>query len=199
MHVISKSVMDLCFAAILVLLLSPVLLAIALAVKLGDGGPVFFRQQRVGVSGEYFAMLKFRTMVVDAEAHLARLASRSDGNTVLFKMQDDPRVTKVGRILRRYSLDELPQLFNVLKGDMSLVGPRPPLPREVDQYEPDARRRLRVKPGMTGLWQVSGRSDLSWEESLRLDLHYVDNWSPIGDLHILFRTVNAVVNGPGAY
>ncbi|WP_068426672.1 sugar transferase [Piscicoccus intestinalis] len=198
-HVISKSVMDLCFAAVLVLLLSPVLLAIALAVKLGDGGPVFFRQQRVGVSGEYFAMLKFRTMVVDAEAHLARLASRSDGNTVLFKMKDDPRVTKVGRVLRRYSLDELPQLFNVLKGDMSLVGPRPPLPREVDQYEPDARRRLRVKPGMTGLWQVSGRSDLSWEESLRLDLHYVDNWSPIGDLHILFRTVNAVVNGPGAY
>ena len=105
----------------------------------------------------------------------------------------------MGRILRRYSLDELPQLINVLKGDMSLVGPRPPLPREVDQYEPDARRRLRVKPGMTGLWQVSGRSDLSWEESLRLDLHYVDNWSPIGDLHILFRTVNAVVNGPGAY
>ncbi len=198
-HVISKSLMDRCLAAALVLALSPALLVIALAVRLGDGGPVFFRQQRVGVRGEPFAMLKFRTMVVDAEAHLAKLAASSDGNGVLFKMRDDPRVTRAGRVLRRYSLDELPQLFNVLRGEMSLVGPRPPLPREVDQYEPDAQRRLRVKPGMTGLWQVSGRSDLSWEESLRLDLHYVDNWSPVGDLHILFRTVNAVVNGPGAY
>lgn len=198
-HVVFKSLMDRCLAALLVLMLGPLLLGIAIAVTLGDGGPVFFRQRRVGVRGEHFPMLKFRTMVVDAEAHLAKLATLSDGNGVLFKMRDDPRVTRVGRVLRRYSLDELPQLFNVLRGQMSLVGPRPPLPREVDQYEPDAQRRLRVKPGMTGLWQVSGRSDLSWEESLRLDLHYVDNWSPVGDLHILFRTVNAVVHGPGAY
>ena len=116
-----------------------------------------------------------------------------------FKMKDDPRITKVGKYLRRYSIDELPQLLNVLFGDMSLVGPRPPLPAEVEQYEPDALRRLHVRPGMTGLWQVSGRSDLSWEESLRLDLRYVDNWSPIGDLHILFRTFRAVTHSSGAY
>nr|WP_276511226.1 sugar transferase [Kineosphaera limosa] len=198
-HVISKSIMDTCVAAIIVALLSPVLVAIAVAVKLGDGGPVFFRQQRVGVRGRPFAMLKFRTMVVDAESRLATLAASSDGNALMFKMKDDPRVTGIGKYLRRYSLDELPQMFNVLRGEMSLVGPRPPLAREVDQYEPDAHRRLRVKPGMTGLWQVSGRSDLSWEESLRLDLHYVDNWSPAGDLHILLRTVKAVVAGSGAY
>ena len=198
-HVVAKSVMDRCLSAVLLLLLSPLLIAIAVAVKLGDGGSVFFRQERVGVRGEYFGMYKFRTMVPDAEERLADLLASSEGNGVLFKMARDPRITRVGGFLRRYSLDELPQLLNVLFGEMSLVGPRPPLPREVDQYEPDALRRLRVRPGMTGLWQVSGRSDLSWEESLRLDLHYVDNWSPTGDLHIMLRTVNAVFNGPGAY
>lgn len=196
-----KGVMDRAMAGMLLLALAPILIAIALAVRFGEGGrgPVLFRQRRVGVRGELFEIYKFRTMVLDAETHLASLAKLSDGNGVLFKMQDDPRVTRVGSILRRYSLDELPQLINVLKGDMSLVGPRPPLPAEVQQYEPDALRRLHVRPGMTGLWQVSGRSDLSWEESLRLDLRYVDNWSPVGDLHILFRTFRAITGGSGAY
>ncbi|WP_245544750.1 sugar transferase [Mobilicoccus pelagius] len=197
--VVLKQVMDRTLAALLVLALSPLLLVTALAIKLTDNGPVFFMQKRVGIRGEVFEIFKFRTMVVDAEAHLAALQARNDGNGVLFKMQNDPRVTKVGAILRRYSIDELPQLFNVINGDMSLVGPRPPLPAEVEQYEPDALRRLHVRPGMTGLWQVSGRSDLSWEESLRLDLRYVDNWSPIGDLRILLRTFQAVVRGSGAY
>ncbi len=194
-----KGAMDRTLAALLILALSPVLIAVAIAIKVTDPGPVFFRQKRVGVRGELFSIYKFRTMVVDAETRLAKLATQSDGNGVLFKMQDDPRVTSIGRILRRYSIDELPQLFNVLRGEMSLVGPRPPLPREVQEYEPDALRRLHVRPGMTGLWQVSGRSDLSWEESLRLDLRYVDNWSPVGDLHILFRTFRAVTGGSGAY
>lgn len=198
-HVVVKSVMDRIIAATLVIILAPLLGGIALAIRLSGPGPILFIQRRVGVRGESFGMLKFRTMVVDAEDRLAALLEASDGDGVRFKMRDDPRITRVGRALRRYSLDELPQLFNVLRGDMSLVGPRPPLPREVEQYERDAHARLRVKPGMTGLWQVSGRSDLSWEESLRLDLHYVDNWSPMGDLHILLRTVNAVFRASGAY
>jgi lipopolysaccharide/colanic/teichoic acid biosynthesis glycosyltransferase len=144
-------------------------------------------------------MVKFRSMVVDAEARLADLRAASDGNGVLFKMRVDPRVTRVGAVLRRYSLDELPQLFNVVAGSMSLVGPRPPLPSEVAGYADDARRRLLVKPGMTGLWQVSGRSDLSWEESVRLDLRYVENWTIALDVQILFRTASAMVRGDGAY
>ncbi|STD11275.1 Putative colanic biosynthesis UDP-glucose lipid carrier transferase [Dermatophilus congolensis] len=196
---ILKGLMDCSLAALLLFLLSPLMVAIAVAIKVSDPGPVFFRQQRVGVRGKFFWIFKFRTMVVDAEKRLEALEARSDGNGVLFKMKDDPRITKIGHFLRRYSLDELPQLINVLIGDMSLVGPRPPLAREVEQYEPDALRRLHVKPGMTGLWQVSGRSDLSWEESLRLDLRYVDNWSPMGDLHILFRTFSAVFTSSGAY
>nr|WP_245706781.1 sugar transferase [Austwickia chelonae] len=194
-----KDVMDRSLAFLLLLMLAPVLITVALAVKITDPGPVFFKQKRVGVRGEIFYIFKFRTMVVDAEKRLEALRAKSDGNGVLFKMKDDPRITGIGKVLRRYSLDELPQLFNVLFGDMSLVGPRPPLPAEVEQYEPDALRRLHVRPGMTGLWQVSGRSDLSWEESLRLDLRYVDNWSPIGDLHILFRTFRAVTHSSGAY
>ncbi len=198
-HDLAKSVLDRIAAALLLLLLAPVLIGVAVAIRLDDGGPILFRQRRVGVRGEPFSMYKFRTMVPDAEARLAALLASSEGNGVLFKMARDPRITRVGSVMRRYSLDELPQLINVLFGDMSLVGPRPPLPREVDQYEPDALRRLRVRPGMTGLWQVSGRSDLTWEQSLRLDLHYVDNWSPLGDLHILCRTVSAVCRGSGAY
>lgn len=197
--VVLKQLMDRSLALMLVLALSPILIVTALAIRFSDPGPVLFKQKRVGIRGELFEILKFRTMVVDAEARLAALKARNEGNGVLFKMANDPRVTRVGGILRKYSIDELPQLFNVIRGDMSLVGPRPPLPAEVEQYEPDALRRLHVRPGMTGLWQVSGRSDLSWEESLRLDLRYVDNWSPMGDLRILLRTFQAVVHSSGAY
>lgn len=192
-----KSCFDRAGALGLLVLLSPLLLAVAVAVR-RDGGPVFFRQLRVGADGREFRMVKFRSMVVDAEARLAALAAANEGSGPLFKMRADPRVTRVGAVLRRYSLDELPQLFNVLCGSMSLVGPRPPLPTEVAVYERAAQRRLLVKPGMTGLWQVSGRSDLSWEESVRLDLRYVENWTFALDLQILVRTVRAV-RGGGAY
>jgi exopolysaccharide biosynthesis polyprenyl glycosylphosphotransferase len=193
-----KGAVDRVGALVGLVVLAPLLLVIAVAVKL-DGGPVFFRQRRVGVGGREFRMVKFRSMVIDAEARLAALRAADEGNGVLFKMRRDPRVTRVGAVLRRYSLDELPQLFNVLTGAMSLVGPRPPLPREVAGYAHDARRRLLVKPGMTGLWQVSGRSDLSWEETVRLDLRYVENWSMALDAQILVRTVRALVRGEGAY
>jgi exopolysaccharide biosynthesis polyprenyl glycosylphosphotransferase len=195
---IVKTVVDKSFTLLLLVLALPALVAIAVAIRLDSPGPVLFRQKRVGAAGEEFAMLKFRTMCVDAEERLARL-QRDAGNDVMFKMVDDPRVTRVGRVLRRFSLDELPQLANVLRGEMSLVGPRPPLLREVEGYEPDAVRRLRVRPGLTGLWQVSGRSDLTWDESLRLDLWYVDNWCLALDLQILARTARAVVRGSGAY
>ncbi|MCE1179124.1 MAG: sugar transferase [Micrococcales bacterium] len=190
--------MDLLLGGMITFAALPILATVAMLVKLEDGGPIFFRQKRVGVDGHEFEMLKFRSMVVDAEARLKELES-TQSNVVLFKHKQDPRITRIGRFTRRYSLDELPQLFNVLRGEMSLVGPRPPLPREVDQYEPDAIERMRVRPGMTGLWQVSGRSDLTWEESLRLDLWYVDNWSPMLDIQILARTFSAVVAGRGAY
>ncbi len=198
-NVLLKKLMDRVLSALLVLTILPLLAAVALAIKVCDGGPVFYRQRRVGVQSRRFEMFKFRTMCVDADRALPELAGLSDGNGVLFKMKADPRVTAVGRFLRRYSLDELPQLFNVLRGEMSLVGPRPPLEAEVERYEPDALRRLHVLPGMTGLWQVSGRSDLSWDASLALDLRYVDNWSPIVDLTILMRTASAVVRASGAY
>jgi lipopolysaccharide/colanic/teichoic acid biosynthesis glycosyltransferase len=174
-------------------------LVIAALVRLSSPGPVLFRQKRVGARGEPFTMLKFRSMVPDAEQQLPELIHRDEGNGVLFKVRHDPRVTRVGAWLRRYSLDELPQLINVLRGDMSIVGPRPPLPAEVELYSDDATRRLRVRPGLTGLWQVSGRSDLTWEESLRLDLRYVDNWSLTLDLAILWRTWRAILHGAGAY
>jgi lipopolysaccharide/colanic/teichoic acid biosynthesis glycosyltransferase len=168
-------------------------------VKLTSQGPVFFTQDRVGRDGLVFPMLKFRTMERDAAQRIEFLLTQNEGNGVLFKMRKDPRVTRVGRILRRYSLDELPQLLNVLRGEMSLVGPRPPLPTEVERFGLDMRRRLVVKPGMTGLWQISGRSDLSWEESVRLDVQYVENWSLLLDLTILWRTCAAVVRADGAY
>ncbi|NHC14989.1 sugar transferase [Motilibacter deserti] len=196
---VAKGVFDRVVGSVLVLALSPVLVSIALAVKLTSKGPVFFRQQRVGRDGKTFTVFKFRSMVVDAEQMLATLAAKNEHDGVLFKMREDPRVTKVGRFIRRYSLDELPQLFNVLRGEMSLVGPRPPLPSEVERYAFDVRRRLLVKPGMTGLWQVSGRSDLSWEDTVRLDLYYVENWSMTADLLILWKTLAAVVRGSGAY
>jgi exopolysaccharide biosynthesis polyprenyl glycosylphosphotransferase len=177
----------------------PVLAVIALAVKLDSRGPVLFRQIRVGQGGEEFGVYKFRTMVVNADALLAELAARNETDGLMFKIRDDPRVTRVGRVLRRWSLDELPQLANVLFGHMSLVGPRPPLPSEVARYDGDVARRLLVKPGMTGLWQVSGRSDLTWEDGIRLDLYYVENWSLAADLSILWKTFGAVVRTRGAY
>jgi exopolysaccharide biosynthesis polyprenyl glycosylphosphotransferase len=196
---LGKRTFDIAVASVVLLLLSPVMLVLALLVKRGDGGPVLFRQPRVGRAGETFDMLKFRTMVVDAEARKAELVAYNEGAGVLFKMREDPRITPIGRVLRRYSLDELPQLLNVLKGDMSLVGPRPPLQDEVDRYHDDMRRRLLVRPGITGLWQVSGRSELSWDESVRLDLYYVDNWSMLSDVVIMAKTVRAVVGSSGAY
>ena len=194
-----KSIFDRVVGCLLLLAIAPILLVTAVLVKLTSRGPVLFRQTRVGRGGEQFSMLKFRTMVADAEARKAELAVLNEGNGVLFKLRDDPRVTKVGKYLRRFSIDELPQLVNVLRGDMSLVGPRPPLPAEVAQYAIDDARRMLVKPGLTGLWQVSGRSDLTWEESMRLDLRYADNWSIALDLLILWKTARAVLGSDGAY
>ncbi|WP_420716221.1 sugar transferase [Pseudarthrobacter sp. LT1] len=196
---VAKRLFDVLASSLLIIMLSPLLVLIAVIVRLGSPGPIFFKQERVGLGGLPFRMIKFRSMVVDAEAYLDELKHQNEGNGVLFKIRDDPRVTRVGRILRKYSLDELPQLFNVLAGSMSLVGPRPPLPQEVEAYEHDVRRRLLVKPGLTGLWQVSGRSTLSWQDSVRLDLYYVENWSLAGDLIIILRTVRAVLRGTGAY
>ncbi|HEX8346448.1 MAG TPA: sugar transferase [Actinoplanes sp.] len=194
-----KSAFDVAVAAFLLVVLAPVFLAVALAVRLDTRGPVFFRQVRVGRHGAEFRIFKFRTMTVDAEQRLEGIRHSNESAGLLFKIRADPRVTRVGRLLRRHSLDELPQLLNVLTGDMSLVGPRPPLPSEVEKYPHDVRRRLVVKPGMTGLWQVSGRSDLSWDESVQLDLRYVENWSLTVDLVILMRTAMVVMRGSGAY
>ncbi|MEO3869618.1 sugar transferase [Nonomuraea sp. B12E4] len=186
-------------AALALLLLALPLLGLALVIRLTSPGPAFFYQTRVGKGGKNFRLVKFRTMVADAEQLKGTLADANEFDGVLFKIRNDPRITRVGAKLRRYSLDELPQLLNVIRGEMSLVGPRPPLPDEVDQYGADVRRRLVVKPGMTGLWQVSGRSDLTWEESVRLDLRYVENWSLILDLQILWKTWSVVTRGEGAY
>lgn len=194
-----KRAFDLIVTTALVIVASPLLLLVAIAIKADSRGPVIFRQERVGINGENFNMLKFRSMRIDAEELLQSLLEQTDGNGVLFKMKDDPRITPVGKFIRKYSIDELPQLFNVLKGEMSLVGPRPPLEREVELYDEWDGRRLLVKPGITGLWQVSGRSDLSWEDSIRLDLYYVENWSLLGDCQILYRTIRTVVHPNGAY
>ncbi|WP_150307018.1 sugar transferase [Planctomonas psychrotolerans] len=196
---LAKRTFDIIMSGTALAVLSPVFLVLALIVRGGSTGPAFFRQERVGLNGRTFQMVKFRSMVTDAEAILPSLLDQSDGNGVLFKLKSDPRVTKAGAVLRRYSLDELPQLINVFRGEMSLVGPRPPLASEVDQYDGWAQRRLLVKPGITGLWQVSGRSDLSWEDSVRLDLYYVENWSLTGDLMIIYRTGRAVLRSSGAY
>lgn len=186
-------------AFVLTLLLSPVLLVAAVAVKATSRGPILFSQQRVGRNGTLFPMYKFRSMRDGAEDEVDALADLNEAAGPLFKIRDDPRVTRIGHFLRRYSVDELPQLFNVLRGDMSLVGPRPPLPGEVSEYQSDVRRRLLVKPGMTGLWQTSGRSELSWEQSVRLDVYYVENWTLFGDVVILARTAKAVLRGDGAF
>jgi exopolysaccharide biosynthesis polyprenyl glycosylphosphotransferase len=194
-----KRLVDPVIALLALIVLSPLLLALIVAVRLDSPGPAFFRQTRVGRNDARFTMWKLRTMNTDAEAVRQALAAADEGSGVLFKIHDDPRVTRVGRWLRRTSLDELPQLFNVVLGQMSLVGPRPALPSEVEAYHPDVRHRLVVHPGITGLWQVSGRSDLSWEESVRLDQEYVDDWSLLLDLRIIVRTVGAVLRGRGAY
>lgn len=194
-----KRVFDIVVSLIALTLSLPIVAVCAALIRLDSRGPIFFRQSRIGQDGRIFGIVKLRTMRVDAEKEVAGLLHRNEGAGPLFKIKDDPRVTRVGRQLRRLSLDELPQLWNVLRGDMSLVGPRPPLPSEVEQYDGASRRRLIVKPGMTGLWQVSGRSDLSWEQGVRLDLFYVENWSLGGDLEILFQTVGVLLRPKGAY
>lgn len=193
-----KRFMDLVVSIAGVIVVSPLLIALALTVRISSPGPVLFRQNRIGYHGSEFTMLKFRSMVVNAEDMLAQLANHEQdaGNEVMFKMRNDPRVTPVGRVMRKFSLDELPQLFNVIGGSMSLVGPRPPLPQEVARYADHVHRRFLVKPGITGLWQVSGRSTLSWEDTVRLDLSYVENWSFVGDIVILAKTAKAAL-APG--
>jgi len=197
----AKRAFDIVASGIGIVLLLPVFGIVAAIIRLSSPGPILFRQERVGYNGNRFDMLKFRSMVVDAEVQLADLLAeqRDEGNSVLFKMRNDPRVTPIGKFLRRFSLDELPQLFNVFDGSMSIVGPRPPLQREVVQYEDHVHRRFLVKPGITGLWQVSGRSNLSWEDTVRLDLYYVENWSLTGDVVILWKTAKAVFERDGAY
>ncbi len=195
-RLVFKRVLDRVGAALGMLAIAPVLGLLAALIFFEDRGPVFFSQERIGRDGRPFKLIKFRSMAIDAEARLSTLMEGNEGAGPLFKLKDDPRVTRIGAIIRKYSLDELPQLINVVRGEMSLVGPRPPLPREVAEYEDDTHRRLLVKPGMTGLWQISGRSDLSWEEAVRLDLYYVENWNPLLDLMILWRTLQ-VVTKPG--
>src|SRR6185369_1221597 len=176
----------------------PICAIAAIAIKLTSRGPVFYSAERIGIDGRSFSMLKFRTMVQDADEQLESLRGRNESDGLLFKIRDDPRVTPVGRILRRFSIDELPQFINVLRQEMSVVGPRPPLRREVEAYDGDVQRRLLVKPGITGLWQVSGRSDLSWDDAVRLDLSYVDNCSMSGDVLIIAKTLRAVIERRGA-
>ena len=198
-RLVLKGLFDRCAAAAALVMLAPVMAVLAAAIWLHDRGPVLFTQVRVGRDGHTFRIYKFRTMVVDAEQRKDELLASNDSDGVLFKLRKDPRVTGVGAHLRRWSLDELPQLFNIFLGHMSLVGPRPALPDEADKYLEHVRRRLVVKPGLTGLWQVSGRSDLSWEESVRLDLRYVENWSFALDLQIIWKTLSVLVRRSGAY
>ncbi|WP_240529704.1 exopolysaccharide biosynthesis polyprenyl glycosylphosphotransferase [Streptomyces mangrovisoli] len=199
MQPLLKAALDRCLALTALVVLAPVLAAVAVAVKVSSRGPVLYLHERIGRDGRPFVMWKFRTMRVGADRQKADLARDNDHDGLMFKMRRDPRVTRVGHWLRRTSLDELPQLVNVLRGDMSLVGPRPPLAEEVAHYTPVEWRRLTVRPGMTGLWQISGRSDLSWDETVQLDLSYVDNWSFTSDVDLMARTFRAVVDGRGAY
>lgn len=194
-----KRLMDLAGAGLLLVLTSPVFLAAPLLIRLESRGPALFRQVRIGCDGTPFVMYKFRSMCHDAETRLSELAGHNELDGPVFKMRNDPRITRVGRVLRRFSLDELPQLVNVLKGEMSLVGPRPALPQEVARYTERDRRRLRVKPGLTGTWQVSGRSALPYRRWIELDLAYITNWSLRNDLRICLQTVKAVIKGTGAY
>lgn len=197
-HALKRS-LDIVTTGLSLVFLLPVLAVIGLLIKLDSPGPVLFRQERCGRNGQTFRMIKFRSMVQTAEDDLAGLLDQNEASGVLFKIRNDPRITKIGRVLRKYSLDELPQLWNILVGEMSLVGPRPPLPEEVQVYETHVHRRLYIKPGLTGMWQVNGRSNLSWEDSVRLDLYYVENWSLAGDLMIIWRTFKTVIQPVGAY
>lgn len=194
-----KTSFDFVFALFALVLISPLLLAAAVAVKATSSGPVFYRSERMGLDGKPFQMLKFRSMMHGADKQVGALMKNNEGAGVLFKLRDDPRVTRVGRVMRKFSIDELPQFINVLRREMSVVGPRPPLRSEVEAYDGEVHRRLLVKPGVTGLWQVSGRSDLSWEDSVRLDLSYVENWSMVGDMLIIAKTLRAVAASDGAY
>ncbi len=194
-----KRSFDIVFALVALLLVSPVMVATALAVRLTSRGPTFYRSERIGMDGAPFRMTKFRSMFVDAESRMPALIAANGGNALFFKMKDDPRVTRVGRLIRKFSIDELPQFFDVLRGTMSVVGPRPQVRREVDSYDDLVSRRLTVKPGLTGLWQISGRSDLAVEDAIRLDLTYVENWSLYRDLIIIVKTVRTVLLGSGAY
>lgn len=195
-----KRFFDIIGSAVLLIVTSPIVLIAAIAIKLEDGGPVFYKQRRVGHKGRIFECYKLRSMVVNAdEIKEKTLTDANESDGVLFKMKNDPRITRCGRFHRRYSIDEIPQFFNVLRGDMSLVGPRPALESEAAAYQTHVRRRLDVRPGVTGLWQVSGRSDLSWEDTVRLDLYYVDNWSFLQDASILIKTLRAVFTSSGAY
>lgn len=196
---LAKDCVERLLAGVLLLAMSPFLLLVGMAVRLTSSGPALFRQTRVSQGGRPFTIFKFRTMVAGAEAEQQSLDEHNEHDGLLFKMRNDPRRTPVGRLLRRFSLDELPQLWNVVRGDMSIVGPRPPLPCEVALYSDELHRRLLVKPGLTGLWQVSGRANLAWDEAVHLDLYYMENWSPALDLVILCKTVTAVVRGRGAY
>ena len=194
-----KRAIDETFAAVGLIILSPVLVAVAVAIKLDSPGPILFRQVRVGKNGRHFVLHKFRSMRVGAEQEQEKLAGLNEATGPLFKIRDDPRLTRVGKFIRRTSLDELPQLYNVLRGEMSLVGPRPPLPKEVEQYQEWHKKRLEIAPGLTGLWQVSGRSELTFDEMVLLDIYYIENWSPILDTSITLRTIPRVLFGDGAY
>ena len=194
-----KRVFDIVFSVVALGLLAPILAFIAVLIKLDDGGPVLFRQQRIGLQGTPFTIHKFRTMCLNAEAKIDGLIAANGGQALLFKLEADPRVTRLGTILRKYSLDELPQFWSVLRGGMSVVGPRPQVAREVAEYTDIHHRRLLIKPGITGLWQVNGRSDLSIEESIRLDLRYVENWSLVGDITIVLKTIGVVLRPDGAF
>ncbi|GAB3611069.1 sugar transferase [Humibacter ginsengiterrae] len=196
---VAKRLMDILISAVALAGIAIIAPFIALAIKLDTPGPVFFSQDRVGRNGERFRMYKFRSMIADAHSQRAALHTRNEGSGPLFKLRDDPRVTAVGALLRKFSLDELPQFWNVLIGDMSVVGPRPPLPEEVSTYAGSVHRRLYIRPGITGPWQIGGRSDLSWDESVQLDLRYVENWSVLYDLKIVLRTPHAVLKRHGAY
>ena len=194
-----KRVIDVAFSLVAVIVFAPLMIAVAVAVKVSSPGPVLFRQERVGLNGRAFRVMKFRSMGADAEREVAELMEQNGGYRPFYKIRCDPRVTAVGKFLRRTSIDELPQFFNVLRGHMSIVGPRPQVRAEVDQYETAHYRRLSVKPGITGLWQVSGRSDLPWHRAVRLDVRYVDEWSLAKDLSIMARTVKVVLSSRGAY
>lgn len=194
-----KRSFDVAMSLFVILILSPLILLVIAAIKIDSRGPIVFSQKRVGKDGKTFNVYKFRSMVQEAESMFESVVAQKKGDIIRFKAKDDPRITRVGRIIRKFSLDEIPQLINVLKGDMSLVGPRPPVPVEVEHYSSWHRKRLRVRPGLTGLWQVSGRSELPFEDMVRLDIYYIENWSLWMDFRIILRTIPTVLFGSGAY